>query len=141
MKHIFFLLLVLVGCATDAQIPKKPTGEEALSSLLEASGQELSREPLCNMNSVSLSKKPFLLMHHLSVILATSYESKNLTNIQTSCSTSKHEYSNGSLIEVWDCQLITNELSPSGELVTASTVAFSLEKVNLKYVPQSLRCF
>ena len=141
MKYIFWLLLLLIGCATNAQTSNRPTGEEVLSSLLEASDQELSKEPLCNVTSVSLIKKPYLLMHHLSAILATSYESKNSTTVQTSCSSSKHKQLNGSLIEIWDCRLIINELSASGELITASTVAFSLEKLNLKYVPQSLRCF
>ena len=141
MKYLFCLFLPLIGCASNAQMSNNPTGEEVISALLEVSDLELSTEPLCNVESVSLIKKPYLLMHHLSAILATSYESKNSIQVQTSCSSSMHEKSNGSLIEVWDCQLITNELSPSGEFITASTIAFGLEKPNLKYVPLSLRCF
>lgn len=141
MKHCTWLIFILLGCASHAQLPEKPTGEQVLSSLLEASDQELSIEPLCNMQSVSLPKKPYKLKHHLSAILATSYESSNTTKIQTSCNSSKHETPNSSVIEIWDCQLVTNELSPSGELITASTIAFGLNKLNLEYVPQSLRCF
>lgn len=141
MKYGLWVTLLLFGCGSYAQALNKPGGEQVLSSLLAASDQDLSKEPLCNMQSISLPSKPYTLRDHLAAILATSYESHNITGIQISCSPSKSEVSGGALIDIWDCQLIANEVSPSGEIISASTVAFGLNQVDFDYVPHSLRCF
>ncbi len=141
MKYLVLFTLTLFGCATIAQTHSKPSGEKVISSLLEVSDRILSNEPLCNMESISSPSNPYTLKHHLSVILATSYESENITNIQTSCAASKHEQSGGKIIDIWDCTLATNENSSSGEFISASTIAFGLNKRDLAFVPQSLRCF
>lgn len=141
MKYLAWITLILFGCETTAKPFSKPSGEQALASLFEVSDRVLSKEPLCNTESFSAPRSPYTLGHHLSVILSTSYETNNLTRIQTSCSASKHEASDGKLIDIWDCRLTTNETSESGGFVSASTIAFGLDKSNFKFVQESLRCF
>ena len=141
MKYLAVFSLALFGCTTTAETILKPNGEQIISSLLEASDVILSEEPLCDMKSTSSPVNEYTLKNHLSVILSTSYESKNITNIQTGCEVSKHEQSSGQEIDIWDCRLTTKENSPSGEFISASTIAFSLNKTSLIFEPKSLRCF
>lgn len=141
MKRFVCLSFLMIGCASNAQTPVKPNGEEVFLSLLNAAGRALTEEPLCNMQSVSSPQQPFTLGHHLSTVLATSYESSNTTKIQTNCNLSKTEQPNGIPIDIWDCQVISNEISVSGEFISSSTIAFGLRISDLKFVPMSLRCF
>lgn len=141
MKILALFSFLMLGCATNAAIDKKPNGTQVLASLFEASGRNLEFEPLCNMESVSNPKVPYTLKDQLSVVLSPSYDSKNKTTIQTSCNPSKHDADNNQVIDIWDCTLIINETSSEGRFISSSTVAFGLTKVDFKFVPQSLRCF
>lgn len=145
MKYFLWITFTLFGCASIAETPTKtsakPSGEQVLSSLFEAFDRNLSEEPLCSMGSISDPKSPYRLKNHLSVIFSTSYESKNSTSIETTCSASKHEKPNGKTIDIWDCKLTVNEATKTGEFISASTIAFGLKKTNLRFMPQSLRCF
>lgn len=142
MKSVFVILLFsLIGCATNAEITEKPSGEVVLQSLLSAGNIELSNEPLCNMSSASLNKPNLLLSDHLATILSTSFESENKTTLTTSCSKSKHDLTESKVIDVWDCMLVVNENNLKSEFITSSTVAFSLSKDNYSLIHHSLRCF
>ena len=141
MKHIAWFTLLLVGCATAEQTPPKLNGEQVISSLMEISDRVLSKEPLCDMISVASPNNPYTLKDHLSVVLSSSYESNNITTIKTNCDASKQDLPNGQILDIWDCKLTINESSVTGEFISASTIAFGLDKNNLKYVPLSLRCF
>ncbi len=142
MKSTFVtLLFCLIGCATNAELANKPSGEIVFQSLLSAGNIELSNEPLCNMSSASLNKPNLLLSDHLATILSTSFESENKTTLKTSCSKSKHDLTESKVIDVWDCMLVINENSLKEEFITSSTVAFSLSKNDYSLIHNSLRCF
>jgi hypothetical protein len=142
MKNIFAtLLFCLVGCVTNAEVAKKPSGEIVFQSLLSAGNIELSSEPLCNMSSISMNKQNLLLSDHLATILSTSFESENKTTLTTSCSKSKHDLTDSKVIDVWDCMLVINENNLEKAFITSSTVAFSLDKDNYAFIDNSLRCF
>ena len=141
MKHLTLFTLLLVGCATNATTDKKPNGTQALASLFEASERILEKEPLCNLESVANPSVPYTLKDQLSVALSPSYDNENITNIQTNCNPSKHDTDNNQTIDIWDCTLIVNETSSTGEFISSSTIAFGLTKEEFKFVPKSLRCF
>ncbi len=141
MKYLTLFVLLILGCTSNATTDSKPDGVQVLTSLLDASNSILDAEPLCNMQSVSTSKVPYTLKDHLSVVLSSSYESENKTNIQTTCNTSKHDTDKNQVIDIWDCTLIVNEISSTGEFISSSTIAFGLTKTDFKFVSKSLRCF
>jgi hypothetical protein len=141
MKYILIASLCLLGCTSNAQTSEKPSGERVLASLFDGASVVLSTEPLCNMVSVSLNKKDIQLKDHLASVLATSYESENVTTVTTSCSDSKYQSRNDEVIDIWDCMLVVNETSSSGEFISSSTIAFGLNKQDLVLLPNSLRCF
>lgn len=140
VKYALSLTLMLLACKTTAQTNPKPNGEQVILAILEASEQDLSEEPLCNIGPTG-SSESYTLKDYLSVVLATSYENKNTTSITTTCTASKTEPQDGQLIDIWDCLLTTYETSPSGEFISASTIALGLDKNKLIYIPQTLRCF
>jgi len=132
MKFLTLFTLLLLGCATNATIDKKPNGEQVLASLFEASGRNLENEPLCNMESVSNPKVPYTLKDQLSVVLSPSYDNENKTNIQTNCNPSKHDADNNQVMDIWDCALIVSETSSAGEFISSSTIALDRKSTRLK---------
>ncbi len=140
-KSLIVALLYLFGCSINAQSNQKPTGELVLASLFESADIKLSKEPMCNMVSASMNKSSLRLRDHLATALSSSFESKNKTTISTTCNESKHELKKGKLMDVWDCTLLINEMTPDEGFISSSTITFSLNKHNLKFVKKSLRCF
>ncbi len=135
------LLFCFVGCAVNAEMFNKPTGEVVLQSLLNTGDIVLSNEPLCDMSSASMNKQDLMLSDHLATILSTSFESKNQTILTSSCSESKHDLTDSKVIDVWDCRLGINENNPAGEFITSSTVLFSLSIDDYSLIHNSLRCY
>ena len=140
MRLCVFLAVSLCGCATTVQSEHPPTGKQLFLALIESSNILLSGEPLCNMNSLGSGKKQLQLKDHFATVMSSSYDNHNTVTVESSCSKSKHD-SRDAVIDIWDCNVVFNELSAEGGFVSSSSISISLDRDSYEYIAPSLRCF
>lgn len=141
MKILFFILPLLYSCSTVAGNKPPPSGELFYDVLLSIRDIKLSKEPLCNITSVTRSTSDLTFGNHLSTILSTSYATNTINTISSSCSASKYEKKNKTTIDIWDCKLEIKETSNKGDFISSSMVAFGINAENMEYQTGTLRCF
>ncbi len=140
MKIIIIILPFLFSCTSIASDKFIPNGEIFYDILFSIQNLDLSKEPLCNVISVTRKNSKITLGEHLSTILSTSYNSTAKNTIKSSCLLSKHEDANKNIVAIWDCKLEVNETKVSGEFISASMIAFGINAKNMKYQSGTLRC-
>jgi len=132
MRYLI-LFLFLSGCTVQAaDLSNPPGGEQVFSVLLKNGNINLVDEPLCKAN--------INLYTQLSLAFSVSYESDNITVIKSHCSPSKHEFSTGNIVDVWDCTIQINENNKKGDFISSSTIVFSLTTGKKELIKGSLRC-
>lgn len=132
MRYLIFFLF-LSGCAVQAaNLSNPPSGEQVFNALLKNGNINLVNEPLCKAN--------IDLYAQLSLAFSVSYESDNKTVIKSHCSPSKHDFSTGNIVDVWDCTVQINESNNKGDFISSSTIVFSLTKDKKEFIRGSLRC-
>lgn len=141
MIRIIPFIFLFYGCSTLATDATAPDGEQVFRLLLGSGNIRLQDEPLCNVVSLTRKNGETLLLDHLATVLSTSYGSKNVNTFASSCSKSRHETSDGEVVEIWDCNLQINETSPEGEFISSSMVAFGVAIDKSAILPGTLRCF
>ncbi len=141
MKILLFMLPLLYSCSTIANNKTPPSGELFYDVLLSMTDVKLSNEPLCNLTSVSRNTSELTFGNHLSTILSVSYKTNSTNTISSSCSISKHEKENKTVVDIWDCKLELKETNSKGNFISSSMVAFGINTDNLKYQAGTLRCF
>lgn len=142
MKSSLPLIMLLFGC-TSVTITSadKPSGEEIFDLVLKHSSLPLNNEPLCDVKSFTRNGDNLTLGEHFSTNLSVSYESENQVGIKSSCSLSKHDFSETDVIEVWDCKLEILETSKNGAFISSSMIAFASDLKKSKIIAGSIRCF
>lgn len=134
MKYLCLLLLLLLsGAYVNAwQDDRILTGEKVFEALLSKGDLYLKDVPLCSAD--------MKLYEQIALSLSTSYNTKNITVIDASCSPSRYETENSSVIDIWDCTVQINENSPSNEYISSSTYVFGLTRSDHTLIEASLRC-
>jgi hypothetical protein len=141
MNKFLALIFFLTGCSAMAlDNPSPPTGEEFYELLLNNANIPLSKEPNCDVISVSRGAAEITLGQHVATILSVSYQTKNTVKLGASCEQSKHDAIGGA-IDVWDCKWEMNEENAKGEFISSAIVAFSVSLDKAKFIQGSLRCF
>ena len=141
MKRAVVLIVLLSACSktVPADAPK-PDGQRVFDILFSSIELALSEEPLCDMVSASRKNAAITLGQHLATILSPSYESESVVTIKSSCMPSKHEYEDGGIVDVWDCQLEVLENSQDGDSISSSMILFSTLMDDSEIIKGSLRC-
>jgi len=141
MKILLLVVSFLYGCSTVAGNKTPLSGELFYDVLLSMRDIKLSKEPLCNLSSVTRNTSELTFGNHLSTILSTTYSTNTSNKISSSCSISKFEKENKVIIDIWDCKLEIKEISNKGDFISSSMIAFGINAEKLEYQTGTLRCF
>jgi len=134
MKIALFLFIFITSCSAIVNAEeKKPSGKELFSILLKNLNNSLKDENHCNVEQNNLSE-------YFSDFLSMSYANKNLVNLKSSCSRSKHKFKNSVVVNVWDCQISILEENAKKEFISSSSITFSIDLKKVKIIQNSLRC-
>lgn len=133
MKRLLILTVIISSCSSYAsKNVSSPTGEEVFNVLFKSSNFDLKEEPLCSAD--------YTIAEYMSLILSTSYNNKNTSKITSSCSLSKFDSSDNTVLGVWDCNVQVNETNQEFGFISSASIKFSMSLNKTRLLKGSIRC-